>query len=101
VIRAGAPAIAKIDLPERASVQSMVWYRPSERLWRERYTVNLLLRALDRFADPSDIRARDALSLVLQSWGYDDPRSAVQRLPVLLENRIEILCQAASSVDQI
>jgi hypothetical protein len=105
VIRSGDAAETcwrlALALPDRgASVRSMIWHRPSKRVWRGRRTLNLLIRLLDRFADPSDYQASDALSLVQQSWEYDDPRSTGQILPVLLENRIEVLSQVASLVDQ-
>jgi hypothetical protein len=79
----------------------MIWHRPSKRIWRGRRAPNLLICLLDRFADPGDYQASDALSRVQQAWGYDHPRSAGRSLPVLLENRIEVLCQVASLVAEV
>jgi hypothetical protein len=50
---------------------------------------------LERFIDPADYVAHEALSAVLQTW--QRPGFALN-VPLLLENRIEILSQAASAV---
>jgi hypothetical protein len=52
--------------------------------------------SLERLANPSDVAASQALGQVFQTWRRSlEQRDRNVELPVLLENRIEILAQAA------
>ncbi len=51
--------------------------------------------ASGEFTDPKDFPAKAALSNVLEGW-----RSQPSDIPVLLENRIEILRQAVNVLDR-
>jgi hypothetical protein len=55
------------------------------------------MRLLERLADPADAPANKALGQVLETWRRPvEQRIKHVDLPVLLENRIEILRQAAA-----
>jgi hypothetical protein len=70
---------------------------PSARLTLGACTINLL-RLFNRFNNPGDAQARQALCRVQHSWTYGELRSDGECMPVLLENRIEVLRQAALMV---
>jgi hypothetical protein len=50
-----------------------------------------LFQLFDRLNDPDDLSATDALANVLRIWTANSASYQQERLPVLLENRIEIL----------
>jgi hypothetical protein len=54
-----------------------------------------LFQLFDRLNDPGDLSAADALANVLRTWIANSGSYQQERLAVLLENRIEILKQAA------
>lgn len=65
-------------------------------MWSPRPTESLF-RALERVADATDVPATEALIRVLQRWRLPcEKLSGHVAFPVLLENRIEVLCQAAA-----
>jgi hypothetical protein len=73
---------------------SGLWYRPSERLTNPTSSAELF-QLLDRLNNPNDLTAFNALANVLRTWTANSGSYSQERLPVLLENRIEILKQAA------
>jgi hypothetical protein len=54
----------------------------------------LFLSSLERLTNQSDELAKGALSRVLESWQPSEQRPARINIPVLIENRIEVLRQA-------
>jgi hypothetical protein len=52
------------------------------------------MHALGRFADPSDVRANEALSRVCAIWRACAPLGERMNIPLLLENSVEVLSQA-------
>jgi hypothetical protein len=53
-----------------------------------------LQSSLERLSNANDAPAKNALNRVLESWQTSEQQSARINIPVLLENRIEILRQA-------
>jgi hypothetical protein len=80
-----------LELPERGGCAGSLWYRAPRQL--QRYSESMS-RSLDRFADPADISASRALDRVLQRWRTPDHA----QFPVLLETRVEVLCQASEQL---
>ncbi len=55
-----------------------------------------LMRSLERLADPCDAQAHEALDRVSATWRSCVPLNEQADIPVLLENRVEMLSQAAA-----
>jgi hypothetical protein len=81
------------EIPGRPRTSGL-WYRPSERLTNTTPPAELFT-LLDRLNDHDDLSATDALASVLRTWTVKSGSYLQERIPVLLENRIEILKQAA------
>ena len=88
-----------LGLPEKAGFASNIWYRPGIFV-SPGYARHDLIRVFSRFSDPSDTQALNALAHVQQIWTYSGSEPNKPRLPVLLENRIEVLSQAVSALGQ-
>jgi len=85
-----------LELQVRGGCAGSLWYRASNQV--PQFTERLS-RSFDRFANSKDQLAADALGLVLNRWVMPDAKSTKHaRFPILLENRIEILCQAAEQL---
>jgi len=54
------------------------------------------MRSLERLADPCDAQAHEALDRVCATWRSCVPLNEQVDIPVLLENRVEMLSQAAA-----
>jgi hypothetical protein len=80
-----------LHIANRGLNAGSLWYRPHDALTRR---TERQLGSFGRFTDPKDFPAKAALSNVLEGW-----RSQPSDLPVLLENRIEILQQALNLLD--
>ena len=52
------------------------------------------MHALERFADPSDVQANQALTRVCAIWRACAPLGERMNIAVLLENPVEVLSQA-------
>jgi hypothetical protein len=84
---------------EALEIQKRVPY--SERVWRRTGKPQMdcedqpLFSSLKRLTNQSDELAKGALSRVLESWQASEQRPAGINTPVLIENRIEVLRQAA------
>ncbi len=83
-----------LQLQKRGRCVGALWSRAP--MWSPRPTESLF-RALERLADPTDVPATEAVLRVLQRWHQPclDLRGHLA-FPIVLENRIEVLCQAAA-----
>jgi hypothetical protein len=80
------------QISNRGLIAGSLWYRPHSPITRR---AQRLLRSFERFADPKDFPAKAVLSGVRKAW-----QSQSLNLPVLIENRIEILRQAVNRLDR-
>jgi hypothetical protein len=86
-----------LDLREHGGFAGSLWYRAPKHLPQ---VTERLARSLEQFADPTDQLADATLGLILNRWVTRDSQYAgPKQFPILLENRIEILCQAAEQLE--
>jgi hypothetical protein len=83
-----------LQLQKRGAYSGSIWYKVPTQLSR---CTPRLIRLLERLANPTDVPAKIALDHVSRIWRRpaEERFNQVDR-PVLLENRIEVLQQAAA-----
>ena len=83
-----------LQLQNRGAGAGSVWYQAPKQLPR---CTQRLMHLLEQLADPADVLANKALGHVRETWRQrSEERIGYVGLPVLLENRIEVLRQAAA-----
>ena len=84
-----------LELKWRGTGLGSLWFQASRKLSEP------LMRSLVRLGDSSDVLALQALEKGIGAWHLTRSPSGRPELPVMLENRIEMLCQAASILAQL
>jgi hypothetical protein len=82
-----------LHLEPRGFVAGTLWYKMPARFSP---CTERLMRSLERLADPYDAHAREVLDGVCATWRSCVPLNEQAHIPVLLENRLEVLSQAAA-----
>ncbi len=83
-----------LQLQKRGTFAGKLWYKMPTQFSQ---CTERLLRALERLADPNDAPAKEALDRVCRIWRSSEQVSVGRvYIPLLLENRIEVLRLAAT-----